>query len=395
MKLLSDREFEASILFPMGSVPDLTLGGFLTQSTEIRARLVRFLMQNTFENPVSIPVVSLDSFLLGSDSLNHSYYVLKDTSLDVGCWRFIGGDFELVATDTAALMSIEIKLRSSMGLLPNRTAGVCCLCRKRVGSSNICICIGCKVGTAHKSCVLSDWVTCSVECSDLALCNRILAYIEEIEPLQKAAMRKRRRMNHELSNLGLTTQVSGTRVSSRGRVSGNVDYSFREFDEAITHAIRKSEKKSNEYIPEYEKQDLVSTKTLTRDERMALRRAANEGSSEEDTVQGDTRTLHDTLQTGGQTVHDTVPTNTQNVHDVAHAGTQNVHGTAQTGTEDELVHDTVHAPSTECETVNDMENVLSAEKMMAHDSLDNPMKDTVMVDIHTVAASTSDNLDRV
>ena len=267
-RLVGDRELEASILFP--EKPDFATEGFLTHNTDMRARIVRFIMQNVFENPIPL-VFSTESLLVGIDSLDRKYYVLQDPGLDIGCWRQISpfGTMELVATDTTTLSSIELLLRTGMSELPDRTKNVCVYCRKK--GTDLITCIGCQVGAAHSFCFTPiphiAWA-CSDACKDLSLANRLGSFIAVIEPLQKAAMRKRRRMAHEISNLGGgTSSVEGSkRVSRSGRVSGTVDYSFREFDEAISSAIRKSERNDIQLVFQPE-----PSRTLSREERMALR----------------------------------------------------------------------------------------------------------------------------
>ena len=98
--------------------------------------------------------------------------------------------------------------------------------------------------------------------------------MDEVEPLQKAAMRKKRRLQSEIKSLqfsdGLAEVSGSSRRLSRGRTSTGVDYSFRDYDRFMNAAIRKSEQKtdfdsSEEDIPK------PSTTNLSREERMALR----------------------------------------------------------------------------------------------------------------------------
>jgi hypothetical protein len=102
------------------------------------------------------------------------------------------------------------------------------------------------------------------------------SFVEEIEPLQKAATRKRRRLAGELHALQIGSgnfEVDpSSRRASRARATGTVDYSFRDYDKFISHAIRKSEKKSDLTSSEEEgRSRRPVSRVMTREERMALR----------------------------------------------------------------------------------------------------------------------------
>jgi hypothetical protein len=120
--------------------------------------------------------------------------------------------------------------------------------------------------------------SCSGQCRQSKLANDIALFVAEIEPIQKAAARKKRRLASELSSLQINSRdfddapSSSRRVSTRGgRSASSFDYSFREFDRAISDAIRKSERKSADAESSEEEPRQLSSRTLSREERMALR----------------------------------------------------------------------------------------------------------------------------
>jgi len=119
---------------------------------------------------------------------------------------------------------------------------------------------------------------CSNACHQLALASILQGFVAEIEPLQKAAARKKRRLASEMSSLQITArdygESSSRRVSTRGgRVTSGHDYSFRDYDRAISDAIRKSERKSADAYSSEE--EIAShrevSRNLSREERMAMR----------------------------------------------------------------------------------------------------------------------------
>ena len=283
-RLISDRQVEAECLFSRGEALDFVQSGFLSRSADERARTVRFIMQSVFESPqalLSAGFKLVDS-LIGIDSQLRRYYLIQDTMLDIGCWREIEGSnvVELVATDTPMLSGLVASLKPNIPI-PDWTKNVCTYCRKRIVSGTISLlCGGCPTGTCHTSCVpdlevYDKFWACSPACRDLSLILNFERFIEEIEPLQKAAMRKRRRLASEISALQVHSkfeQATGdSRRSSRGRVSGVVDYSFRDYDQAISNAIRKSEKKSDYYSEEDSLYVQPATRQLSREDRMLMR----------------------------------------------------------------------------------------------------------------------------
>jgi len=289
-RLMSDRSLEASFLFGEANFPDLESHGFLSLDYEQRARVVRFIMQSTFESP-HLVLQGADvssSAIVGVDADGSRYFLVKDTSLEVGCWKDIDnhGSVELVATSTDTLITLSNSLRSGT-TLPDRTKGTCVYCRKKVPSNvDSYLCAGCSVGACHTKCMPSEefnglhWC-CSSDCKQFALAHHLRDFANEIEPQQKAAARKKRRIASELSSLQISAKDYGVSESRRrtstttrgGRVLGSVDYSFRDYDRAISDAIRKCERKtaSEPYSSEEDTAAKESSRSLSRDERMAMR----------------------------------------------------------------------------------------------------------------------------
>lgn len=278
-KLLSDRSMEAVFYFPEG-IPDVTQGfSFLPLDT--RTRLTRFLIQNVFDSPSSSLQASLSepSPIVGADAEGHRYFLLKDSSLEVGCWREVGrnGVIELLATSTDVITNLAAKLRGACNP-PDRSKTVCVYCRKKM-SGTPTICKACEKGCCHFSCLPANELTglpwcCSDDCRQLRLAISLQEFVDEVEPLQKAAMRKRRRLQTEIRSLqmsdGKADIDTGSRRTSRGRNTSGFDYSFRDYDRLMTEAIRKSERKTDAYSSE-EDIPRATTANLSREERMALR----------------------------------------------------------------------------------------------------------------------------
>lgn len=281
-RLLSDRELEASILFREVSLPDMS-AGFLSLSTDTRLRVVRFIMQSVFETP-NVGINTTDHMRnahVGTDAEGNRYYVLHDTSLEVGCWKESKGTYqvELVATSTDEMSNLATRLKSGVNL-PDRSRNACVYCRKKTSESDI-QCMGCGEGPCHFKCMPASelnglqWV-CSAECRQVHLSNFLAAFVADIEPQQKAAMRKRRRLAGEIHALQINSQdyqAEGLRRSSRERrVVSQPDYSFRDYEKSMSQAIRRSERKSDYASSEEEAMYVPSPRPLTREERMALRK---------------------------------------------------------------------------------------------------------------------------
>ena len=279
VKLLADRSDEASLLFP-GGTPDLTYG-FLSMSVDSRARIIRFLMESVFESSSS-SVASQPpevTHLLGMDEEYRRYFLLKDSTLEVGCWRELtsSGLVELIATTTDGISNISVSLRKSVSV-PDRARNMCTFCRKRVTEPSIA-CVGCSGGCCHYKCLPSDQLNglqwaCSNSCYQSHLATSLQTFVAEIEPLQKAEMRKRRRLQGELNSLRISgagfEDSTADRRTTRGRSVSGVDYSFRDYDRLMREAIRKSEKKSD-YTSSEEEAPLQRPRNMTREERMAMR----------------------------------------------------------------------------------------------------------------------------
>ena len=290
VRLIADRPLEASILLHGSSLPDLESVGFLSLNFEQRARIVRFIMQSTFESPhMVLQGADVSSTLVvGADSEGWRYFLVKDKSLEIGCWKEIDnhGSVELIATSTDALITASNALRAS-STLPDRTRDFCVYCRKKVPSNvDSQLCAGCAVGACHSKCLPSKEIDglswcCSSDCKQVALANYLRDFANEIEPQQKAAARKKRRIASELSSLQISAKDYGVSETRRrastttrgGRISSSVDYSFRDYDRAISDAIRKSERKSasEPYSSEEDVSYKQPSRSLSRDERMALR----------------------------------------------------------------------------------------------------------------------------
>jgi hypothetical protein len=278
-RLLSERVVEARILFPNGP-PDLS-SGINPLPIETRTRLVRFLCQSVFESPSSSMAGSSSSIypVAGIDAQGLRYFLLKDTSLEIGCWRELSrmGPVELVATSTDSISGMVAKLRIDLAT-PSRSKNICVYCRKRVADKPV-ICKGCETGTCHYACLPSNELNglpwnCSVECYQLHLSKVLHEFVEEIEPMQKAAMRKRRRLQGELRSLQILEPNPeldrSTRRTSRGRATTGVDYSFKAYDRMVNDAIRKSER--GDYVSSSEEEiPRPNTRQLSREERMELR----------------------------------------------------------------------------------------------------------------------------
>ena len=280
-RLLADREFDASILFPYDTIPDLT-NGFLSLSTDTRVRLVRFIMQSVFSAPHVIlsGVTNPSIALVGIDAGGHRYYLLKDSTLEVGCWREVAnsGAVELIATSTDIMSSMAASLKADL-VHPERSKGMCTYCRKKI-SEEVVTCHGCEYGSCHYKCLPSaelngiPW-SCSSACRQSYLANTIQMFVDEIEPQQKAAMRKRRRLAGEIHSLQIHSndfKTDNSRRSTRGgRATGAVDYSFRDYDKFISHAIKRSERRADYASSEEETYIEPVAKVMSREERMALR----------------------------------------------------------------------------------------------------------------------------
>ena len=289
-RLIMDRPIEASILFPGTILPELESVGFLGLSYNQRARVVRFIMQTSFESPnIALQGAEVSgSPIVGTDADGTRYFLVKDSTLEVGCWKEVDqfGSVELIATTTDGLLNVSNTLRSSSSY-PGRTKDTCVYCRKRTQSGiESQLCAGCSVGKSHGKCVPSSELNglpwcCTRECKQLALSNFLRDFANEIEPQQKAAARKKRRIASELSSLQISAKDYGTTDTRRrsttttrgGRQSSSVDYSFRDYDKAISDAIRKSERKSmsETYSSEEDTAYKQASRSLSRDERMALR----------------------------------------------------------------------------------------------------------------------------
>jgi hypothetical protein len=222
-RLLIDRPIEAAILF-QGAPPEIESVGFLGLAYDQRARVVRFIMQATFETPSivfqgsEVPI----SPVVGYDATGSRYFLVKDSTLEVGCWKEVDqfGSVELIATSTDGLLTVSNTLRSSV-TFPDRTKDMCVYCRKRApagGDSELCS--GCITGKCHMKCMPSSefiglpWC-CTPACRQLALSNYLRDFANEIEPQQKAAARKKRRLASELSSLQISAKDYGTTESRR------------------------------------------------------------------------------------------------------------------------------------------------------------------------------------
>lgn len=280
-RLVDEKEFERSILFSNGIIPDMTQG-FLSLSAEMRLRVVRLVLLTAVSSnslTVSGEEVITDS-MIGIDENGWRYFLLKDSNLEVGCWKESSshGNVELLGTSLDAIAAFASTLRSAV-IFPQRSKSECIYCSKRA-SDNPVVCSACMVGTCHYSCLPSDelnglpW-TCSRFCRQSHLAQYLLNFVEDLEPLQKAAQRKRRRLAGELHALqmgsGSLDQDPSSRRHSRVRTKGTVDYSFRDYDKSISHAIRRSERKPDYTSSEEEPRSRPLTRILSRDERMALR----------------------------------------------------------------------------------------------------------------------------
>jgi hypothetical protein len=284
MKLLAEREMEASFMFPQG-LPDLSQG-FLALPLEVKTRLIRFLMQGVFDSPPASFIVGglPASPLIGMDAESHRYFLLKDSSLEVGLWRELSesGLVQLIATNTDAITTIVQSLRKAVSL-PDRTRTTCVYCRKKVSSQPV-VCVGCEIGSCHYSCLPARELTgclwaCSPDCHQMGLANALQTFVEEVEPLQKAEMRKRRRLQGELNSLRISSSGvegdSSSRRTTRGRPTSSVDYSFRDYDRLMKDAIKKSER-GMYYTSSEEEAPEVQRRPMSRDQRMALRESRQE-----------------------------------------------------------------------------------------------------------------------
>lgn len=289
-RLLVDKDTEASFLFKPDSSPDMS-PGFLGLPVEQRTRLVRFLMQSVFDTPSSsfTATENPQTPVVGLDAEGRRYFLLVDTSLEVGCWREtpLDGRIELVATSTDIIGTLGGSLRNAI-VLPDRSKSICIYCRKKVNDSSV-TCLGCQVGVCHYKCLPAAELSgypwcCSGDCKQFCLAEALHRFVEDIEPQQKAAMRKRRRLNGELNALHINAPNfevdSSSRRSTRGRSTGTVDYSFRDYDKLMSDAIRKSERKL-EYASS-EEEAVPQARPMSREERMALRdrRGTQTGSRE-------------------------------------------------------------------------------------------------------------------
>ena len=130
-RLITDRPLEASILFQGRTFAEIESVGFLSLNYEDRARMVRFIMQATFETPHMIlqNAEPTGTSLVGVDAEGSRYHLLKDTSLEVGCWKEVDkfGSVELIATTTDALLGVSNGLRSPV-VFPDRTKNTCVYC---------------------------------------------------------------------------------------------------------------------------------------------------------------------------------------------------------------------------------------------------------------------------
>jgi hypothetical protein len=278
VRLLSDRELEASLLFPHGV--DMS-EGFLSLSTDMKARLVRFIMQTVFENPTSLTRGSDDIGFpwVAEDSQGNRYFVIKDTTLEIGCWKQMPnhGQVELIAANTETLSVFLLKLRSGLDS-PARSKHTCIYCKKRSADNASITCRGCQIGCCHFRCMPPSELSglpwsCSPTCRELHLIEYLDAFIKEIEPLQKAVMRKRRRLAGEISSLQISTKGFESerreRTSTRERrSSGHIDYSFKDFDRSISEAIKRSERRES---AESDEELSPQVRPVSREERMALR----------------------------------------------------------------------------------------------------------------------------
>ncbi len=300
-RLMQDKEFEYSILLErsLGDLKDITETSFvfLSQNAEVRARVLRFLFQVTLDNVHSsmYQVVKPTTSVVGIDRDGFRYYFLSDSNLEIGCWKEIDsvGAVELIATTTEGLLTSLSALKAKLDMSEQLISkGACSYCRKRTGNtSDEVICDGCQVGTCHYRCIPANellgfpW-TCSGDCRESCALRKLSDLLDQIEPLQRAAMRKRRRLAAEIHSLEISskdfTNTENVRTSRRGRhIQGqSVDYSFRDYDKAISDAIRKSERKSEHSVSdeEYIHYKEPSHRPMSRDERMALRSARIEPS---------------------------------------------------------------------------------------------------------------------
>jgi hypothetical protein len=346
-RLMNDREFEYSLLLEstLGPLDGITETSFsyLALPADNRVRVLRFLMQVTLDNPNSALYQSESppTSLVGVDEDESRYFFIMDTSLEVGCWKEVDvfGSLELIATNVEALTAILSGMRSKLSEeLQSISGGTCGYCRKRSsGSSDEVVCTGCKKGSCHYRCVPAlelqgfSW-TCSKACAGMCLVTKLTSLVDEVEPLQRAAMRKRRRLAAEINSLQISTrdtQVSeSTRTSKRGRVitsNSSVDYSFRDYDKAITDAIRKSERRSDNSLSDEEtphtREQLVY-RPVSRDERMARRSRSVE--SEEAVLGHEFRADQDLVDQMGEPGHtengtpETQPGNGIGAEEVSH-----------------------------------------------------------------------------
>lgn len=280
-RLVEEKKLECSILFKPEKIPDLT-NGFLSLPTDARLRIIRLiLIAAVGASALSVANEKSPGAVIGMDSQGLRYFLLKDSNLEIGCWKESSASMnvELVATSTEALTSIYLSLRSTV-IHPVRSKTECIYCNKKA-SQNTVTCSGCEFGVCHYSCLPESeldglpWV-CSSSCRQSHLSRMLQSFVEEIEPLQKAATRKRRRLAGELHALQIGSgnfEVDpSSRRASRARATGTVDYSFRDYDKFISHAIRKSEKKSDLTSSEEEgRSRRPVSRVMTREERMALR----------------------------------------------------------------------------------------------------------------------------
>ena len=225
------------------------------------------------------PVEEMVNPVVGVDADGLRYFLLKDTSLEVGCWREASASAvcELIATSTDTIRAVATQLRSTLSL-PDRSKNICVYCRKRVSHPSL-NCTACDIGCCHYACLPAAELTnlpwnCSPSCHQLKLANLLQTFVDDIEPQQKAAMRKRRRLQGEISSLrvqdGDVNLDSSSRRTSRGRSATGVDYSFRDYDRLMNEAIRKSERGAEISASE---EEIVrhNSRVLSREERMALR----------------------------------------------------------------------------------------------------------------------------
>jgi hypothetical protein len=282
-KFLQEKSLESSLLLSHDT-PDLSKG-LHSLDVESRTRIVRLVFQSALDSPNSSITSSGTQAgpLIGKDSTDCRYFLLKDCDLEVGCWKeeVPCGKICLIATTTHALCALVATLRSSRAL-PPQSVDTCVFCRKRL-SGDVVSCKACSSGRCHFACLPPDQLVgiewcCGDSCYQVNLASLIQAFVDEVEPLQKAAMRKRRRLQTEVRSLNISGLDTGSGRGSRARGRTDIDYSFRNYDKLMQEAIRKSERGEDVSSSE-EEPSRLGPRNLSREQRMAERERRNTGAS--------------------------------------------------------------------------------------------------------------------